>query len=297
MAMQSQAKDVKRLLSDDAVAIFEALAQPTRLDAFRLLLRYAPFGLNAGDVARLLAVPHNTMSTHLAHLERAGLVGSRREGRSIIYSARTARAGSILELFLSELPALADPGGGFPRLRPGEPMERCYNVLLVCSHNSARSIMAEAVLNREGRGRFRAFSAGSAPRGTPHPMALDLLGSLGYTTDDLRSKSWDEFASRAVEPMDFIITVCDAAAGESCPLFPGHPLTAHWGLADPAAAGGTETELRAAFISTYRQIAARMSAFVNLPIESLDLGGLKSRLSDISIMEGATEMTLASRAA
>lgn len=295
--MQGQAKEVKRLLSDDAVAMFEALAQPTRLDAFRLLMRYAPFGLNAGDVARLLAVPHNTMSTHLAQLERAGLVASRREGRSIIYVAKTGRAAAVLELLLSELPAQADEGAGFPRLRPGEPAERRYNVLLVCSHNSARSIMAEAVLNREGRGRFRAFSAGSVPRGVPHPMALDLLRSLGYTTDDLRSKSWDEFAGRAVEPMDFVITVCDAAAGESCPVFPGHPLTAHWGLADPAASGGTETELRAAFISTYRQIAARMSAFVNLPLETLDLASLKARLSDISIMEGATEMTLAARAA
>lgn len=295
--MQSQSKDVKRLLSDDAVEMFDALAQPTRLDAFRLLLRYAPFGLNAGDVARLLAVPHNTMSTHLAQLERAGLVASRREGRSIIYTARSARAASVLDLLLGELPAQADEGAAFPRLRPGEPIERRYNVLLVCSHNSARSIMAEAVLNREGRGRFRAFSAGSVPRGTPHPLALDLLRSLGYTTDDLRSKSWDEFAGRTVEPMDFVITVCDAAAGESCPVFPGHPLTAHWGLADPAASGETEAELRAAFISTYRQIAARMSAFVNLPLETLDLGTLKIRLSDISVMEGATEMTLASRAA
>ncbi|QFR34672.1 metalloregulator ArsR/SmtB family transcription factor [Ancylobacter sp. TS-1] len=295
--MQSQSKDVKRLVSDDAVEMFDVLAQPTRFDAFRLLLRYAPFGLNAGDVARLLAVPHNTMSTHLAQLERAGLVASRREGRSIIYAAKTGRAAAVLELLLSELPAQADAGAGFPRLRPGEPAERRYNVLLVCSHNSARSIMAEAVLNREGRGRFRAFSAGSVPRDTPHPLALDLLRSLGYTTDDLRSKSWDEFAGRAVEPMDFVITVCDAAAGESCPLFPGHPLTAHWGLSDPAASGGTETELRAAFISTYRQIAARMSAFVNLPLEALDLASLKARLGDISVMDGATEMTLAARAA
>lgn len=292
-----QTKDVKRLLSDDAVEIFDALAQPTRIDAFRLLLRYAPFGLNAGDVARLLAVPHNTMSTHLAQLERAGLVASRREGRSIIYTARTARAASVLQMLMGELPAPADEGAGFPRLRPGEPAERCYNVLLLCSHNSARSIMAEAVLNREGRGRFRAFSAGSVPRGTPHPVALDLLRSLGYTTDDLRSKSWDEFAGRAVEPMDFVITVCDAAAGESCPLFPGHPLTAHWGLADPAASGATEEQLRAAFIGTYRQIAARMSAFVNLQLEDLDLSSLKARLGEIAVMEGATEMTLAARAA
>lgn len=296
-ARPRSSKYVKRLLSDEAVAMFEALAQPTRLDAFRLLLRYAPFGLNAGDVARLLAVPHNTMSTHLAQLERAGLVGSRREGRSIIYTAISSRAAAVLDLLRDELPAQADAGAGFPRLRPDEPSDRRYNVLLICSHNSARSIMAEAVLNREGRGRFRAFSAGSLPRGAPHPMALDLLRGLGYTTDDLRSKSWDEFADRAVEPMDFVITVCDAAAGESCPIFPGHPLTAHWGLADPAASGGTEAELRSAFIRAYRQIAARMSAFVNLPLETLDLAALKASLGAIAIMDGATEMTLAARAA
>ncbi|OYX10898.1 MAG: protein tyrosine phosphatase, partial [Rhizobiales bacterium 32-66-8] len=262
-------RDLKLLRSDDAVGMFDALAQPTRLDAFRLLLRYAPFGLPAGDIARLLAVPHNTMSSHLAHLERAGLAASRREGRTIIYSARSGPAATLLDLLRAELPAQADAGAGFPRLRPGAPVERCYTVLLVCSHNSARSIMAEAVLNREGRGRFRAFSAGSVPRGTPHPLALDLLGSLGYTTEDLRSKSWDEFAGRAVEPMDFVITVCDAAAGETCPHFPGHPLTAHWGLADPSASADTEAELRTAFVRTYRQIAARMSAFVNLPLDTL----------------------------
>lgn len=291
--------DVKRLVSDDAVQVFDSLAQPTRLDAYRLLLRYAPFGLPAGDIARLLAVPHNTMSTHLSHLDRAGLVTSRREGRSIIYAASTGRTSRILSLLISEM-VLPQDGGTeryFPRLRPSGTSRKPYNVLLVCSGNSARSIMAEAVLNREGRGLFHAFSAGSRPRGVPHPVAIELLQSLGYTTDDLRSKSWDEFAGNSAEPMDFIITVCDSAAGESCPSFTGHPLTAHWGLADPATVTGSEAETRAAFTGAYRQIAARMSAFVNLPVEELDLGALKKRLGDIGVMEGATEMTLASRVA
>lgn len=283
--------------SEQAILAFAALAQSTRLDVFRLLIEHEPHGLPAGDVARRLAVPHNTMSTHLAQLERAGLVTSRREGRSIIYAASTGRTASILSLLISELPVPAAEELAFPRLRPSEPVARTYNVLLVCSHNSARSIMAEAILNREGRGRFHAYSAGSQPRGAPHPLVIDLLRTLGYTTDDLRSKSWDEFADGAVEPMDFVITVCDSAAGESCPNFPGHPLTAHWGLPDPAAAGNNEAELRAAFQSTYRQIAARMSAFVNLPIETLDLAALKRRLGDIGVMEGATEMTVAARAA
>ncbi len=291
--------DVKRLVSDEAVQVFDSLAQPTRLDAYRLLLRYVPFGLPAGDIARLLAVPHNTMSTHLSHLERAGLVTSRREGRSIIYAASTGRTSRILSLLISEMVLSPDGGGeaSFPRLRPSGSGGKTYNVLLVCSGNSARSIMAEAVLNREGRGLFHAFSAGSRPRGAPHPVAIELLQSLGYTTEDLRSKSWDEFAGGSSEPMDFIITVCDSAAGESCPSFAGHPLTAHWGLPDPAAVTGSEAETRAAFMSAYRHIAARMSAFVNLPIEDLDLGTLKKRLGDIGVMEGATDMTLASRAA
>lgn len=291
--------DETRLSSEDVIRIFDALSQPTRFETYRLLLRYTPYGLPAGDIARLLAVPHNTMSTHLSHLERAELVSARREGRSIIYAANTVRPAQMLSHLIGEMgvsaKVAADPA--FPQLRPSSANDRRYNVLLVCSGNSARSVIAEAVLNREGRGRFRAFSAGSKPGKAPHPMAVSLLQSLGYDASELRSKSWSEFGNADAPPMDFVITVCDAAAGEACPNWPGHPLQAHWGLPDPAAVEGTEAERRAAFLETYRRLAARISAFVNLPIEQLDLATLKDRLAAIGEMEGATELTLNGQAA
>ena len=153
------------------------------------------------------------------------------------------------------------------------------NVLFLCTGNSARSILAECILNREGIGRFQAFSAGSAPTGTVHPFAVDLLARLNYSTDALRSKSWDEFSDG--EPLDFVFTVCDDAAGEVCPVWPGQPMTAHWGLPDPAAAEGNESERRAAFSKAYRMLSNRIGAFVNLPMESLDRLSLQSRLDEI----------------
>jgi len=159
--------------------------------------------------------------------------------------------------------------------------EKIYNVLFLCTGNSARSVMAEAILNREGQGRFRAFSAGSQPKGDVHPMTLDLLKRLNHSMADVRSKSWDEFASPGAPPLDFVFTVCDNAAGETCPLWPGQPMTAHWGVPDPAAATGTEAERRLAFSDAYRMLLNRLSIFVNLPMASLDRLTLQKRLTDI----------------
>ncbi|OYY09645.1 MAG: protein tyrosine phosphatase [Rhizobiales bacterium 35-68-8] len=290
------------LNGEDATRIFDALSQGTRFETYRLLLRYVPYGLPAGDIARLLAVPHNTMSTHLGVLERAGLVSARREGRSILYAVTLAAAGPVFSRLMGEMGFAVSPRHGtgaaaFPQLRPAAANDRIYNVLLVCSANSARSLIAEALLNREGRGRFRAYSAGSRPRGTPNPMVLDLLRSLGYDTGSLASKSWDGFAKPDAPEMDFVITTCDAAAGEICPAFPGHPLQAHWGLPDPVLATASEAEQKAAFLATYRRLAGRVSAFVNLPFETLDLASLKARIGEIGRMEGATDLTLAGQAA
>jgi len=163
--------------------------------------------------------------------------------------------------------------------------EKTYNVLFLCTGNSARSILAECVLNRLGRGQFRAFSAGSFPRGTVHPYALDLLRSQNHAVEGLRSKSWDEFALRGAPKLDFVFTVCDNAAGEMCPIWPGQPMTAHWGLPDPAAAEGSETEQRLAFAETMRMLHNRLGIFVNLPISSLDRLTLQKRLHAIG-MEG-----------
>ena len=159
--------------------------------------------------------------------------------------------------------------------------DKTYNVLFLCTGNSARSILAESILNRLGRGHFRAYSAGSYPKGAVHPFALDLLRRQHYPVDALRSKSWDEFAAPGAPPLDFVFTVCDNAAGEVCPIWPGQPMTAHWGLPDPAAVGGTEAERRAAFADTMRRLHSRIGIFVSLPIDSLDKLSLQNRLSAI----------------
>ena len=159
--------------------------------------------------------------------------------------------------------------------------DKVYNVLFLCTGNSARSVMAECILEREGQGRFKAFSAGSHPTGKVNPFALELLQSLGHPVEGLRSKSWDEFAADDAPPMDFVFTVCDNAAGEVCPIWPGHPMTTHWPFPDPAALEGSEAEKRALFAEVYGQISNRISIFVNLPIESLDNLALKERLAEI----------------
>ncbi|MCZ0812242.1 MAG: arsenate reductase ArsC [Pseudomonadota bacterium] len=155
------------------------------------------------------------------------------------------------------------------------------NVLFLCTGNSARSIIAESILNTEGAGRFRAFSAGSQPQGEPNPHAITLLKNLDHDVSGLRSKSWDEFAAPGAPQMDFIFTVCDNAAGETCPLWPGQPMNAHWGLADPAAVTGSEAEIAAAFALTYRMLLRRISIFVNLPLETLDSLALQTNLNEI----------------
>jgi protein-tyrosine-phosphatase len=159
--------------------------------------------------------------------------------------------------------------------------DRPYNVLFLCTGNSARSILAESILNRLGQGRFHAFSAGSFPKGRAHPYALELLARQGYATEQLRSKSWDEFAGPGAQPLDFVFTVCDNAAGEVCPVWPGQPMTAHWGMPDPAAAEGTETERRLAFADAFRMLTNRIGIFVNLPLKSLDKLSLQNRLGEI----------------
>ena len=156
-----------------------------------------------------------------------------------------------------------------------------FNVLFLCTGNSARSIMAEVISNRAGRGAFRAFSAGSHPKGQIHPYTLDLLRKLNYDVSGLRSKSWNEFAGPDAPKLDFVFTVCDNAAGESCPLWPGQPMTAHWGVPDPAAATGKEAEIRLAFADTMRMLTSRINIFVSLPLRSLDQLTLQKQLESI----------------
>jgi len=158
---------------------------------------------------------------------------------------------------------------------------QAFNVLFLCTGNSARSILAESIMNRAGTGRFRAFSAGSQPKGAVHPYAIDLLERLNYVTGALRSKSWDEFAQEGAPAMDFVFTVCDNAAHEICPVWPGQPMTAHWGVPDPAAVEGTEAERRFAFADAYRMLNNRIGILLSLPIRSLDKLSLQCRLDEI----------------
>ena len=159
--------------------------------------------------------------------------------------------------------------------------DHVYNVLFLCTGNSARSIFAECILNREGQGRCRAFSAGSHPKGQVHPFAIDLLKKLNHSTAGLRSKDWEEFAAPSAPVMDFVFTVCDNAADEVCPVWPSQPMTAHWGLPDPAAVEGTEAERHLAFADAYRMLLNRISVFTSLPMKSLDRWALQKRLDEI----------------
>lgn len=179
--------------------------------------------------------------------------------------------------------------------------DRMYNVLFLCTGNSARSILAESILRKDGAGRFRAFSAGSAPKGAVHPLALRVLQHMNYPTDGMRSKSWTEFATPDAPVMDFIFTVCDNAAGEACPIWPGQPTTAHWGIDDPAEAQGTELEREAAFTTAFRYLKNRIGTFASLPLDSIDAFKgppldnmdkhiLAAKLRDIGSLPGTTDL-------
>jgi arsenate reductase (thioredoxin) len=166
--------------------------------------------------------------------------------------------------------------------------ERTYNVLFLCTGNSARSILAEGILRRDGQGRFAAYSAGSQPKGTVNPLALKVLGDHGYPTVGYRSKTWDEFAAPGAPVMDVVLTVCDSAAGEVCPVWPGHPSIAHWGIQDPAAAEGSDADKEQAFVRSFQFLKSRIGTFVHLPLASLDRFTMGTRIQAVGHVEAAS---------
>lgn len=168
--------------------------------------------------------------------------------------------------------------------------EHAFNVLFLCTGNTARSILAEGILRKDGAGRFNAFSAGSHPKGAVNPLALKTLAAYGYPTEGYRSKSWDEFAAPGASRMDFVFTVCDSAAGETCPVWPGHPMTAHWGIEDPAAVEGSQVDKERAFNAAFRFMRNRISAFIALPFASLNQMSLGAKLAEIGRLDGATAL-------
>lgn len=268
-----------------------ALAHPNRLALFRLLMRRYPDAVPAGEIATALAYKTNTTSAYLSVLKQAGLIRQTRLGTSLMYATDLPGMREVFDDLLSgccqNRPDLCVPVTSREPLMPTT--ERPLNVLFICTGNSARSLLAEAILNHEGGGGFRAFSAGVNPTDGPRPEVIALLQAKGIPTDTLRSKDLDEFTSADAPQMDFIFTVCDHAANETCPTWPGQPMSAHWGLADPVKASGTEAERRLAFQQSYGLLRNRIRAFVALPFETLDRMSLQHQMDDIGQVNTSDE--------
>ncbi|MDA7963820.1 helix-turn-helix domain-containing protein [Ruegeria sp.] len=261
-----------------------ALAHPKRLDLFQLLMRRYPDAVPAGEIAEALALKPNTTSTYLNALKAAGLIAQARQGTSLQYTVNLPAVRALFDGLLGTCCQNRPDLCLQPAQTPISTHDRVLNVLFICTGNSARSIMAEAILNAEGNGRFRAYSAGTAPSDQPNEMVLELLRQKGYDLSQLRSKSVDEFAADDAPQMDFVFTVCDHAANEACPTWPGQPLSAHWGLADPVAAQGSDAQKQLALQQAYGLLRNRITAFVSLPFETLDRISLQHKVDDIGRM-------------
>lgn len=271
----------------DAAAGFSVLAQETRLRLVRVLASRGATGMAAGEMASLLGVAPSTLSFHLAALEQSGLVRSTRQGRHIIYAVRFAGLRELLS-FLTETCCAGRPElcGDLARLLPDDIeeetiMEPAFNVLFICTRNSARSILAEAILQKVGKGRFNAYSAGSDPAPVPMPEVLDRLAHLGHDVSHLRSKSWKEFTGPNAPRMDFVLTLCDTGEGEACPDLGERPITATWPFPDPAKFTGSEVERLALLNQLYGMIRRRLESFISLPFGTLERMALKARLDEL----------------
>jgi protein-tyrosine-phosphatase/DNA-binding transcriptional ArsR family regulator len=273
-----------------AAHAFATLGHPGRLAVFRLLMRFAPRGVRPTEIAEALGLKQNTLSHHLADLTASGLVAVERQGRSLYYAADLGTAEDLIGYLA------LDVGRARPDLltqllaeRKDTPAMRDtdFDVLFICSGNSARSIFAEALLRDLGKGKFQAFSAGTRPNSELNPHALDVLQRNGHGIEGLRAKHISEFQQPGAIVMDFVFTVCDTAAAEECPPWPGQPITGHWGLPDPARATGTDAEKALVFAQTYAALRRRIAAFVELPFESLSRLSLQSHIDAIGAVHTA----------
>ncbi|QYZ70065.1 metalloregulator ArsR/SmtB family transcription factor [Neotabrizicola shimadae] len=268
---------------DSAARAFTMLGHPGRLAVFRLLMRFAPQGVRPTEIAATLGLKPNTLSHHLADLGAAGLVQVERQGRSLLYSVDLERAEALIGYLALDVgrarPDLLAPLLGY-RKDP-DMLDTDFDVLFICSGNSARSIFAEALLRDLGKGKFQAFSAGTRPNTELNPFALEVLKRNGHDISGLRSKHVSEFQRPDAPVMDFVFTVCDTAAAEECPPWPGQPITGHWGLPDPVKATGTDAEKALVFAQTYAALRRRIAAFVELPFASLSRISLQARVDAI----------------
>lgn len=277
-----------------AVTALSALAHANRLSIFRLLVKCGPSGMAAGDIARVLRIGATALSFHLKELARAGLVRSWREGRFVRYSVEVEGMRALLE-FLTEDCCNGHPEfcsaavSGVTGLCSGVSREErkmqnddTYKVLFLCTHNSARSVIGECLMNSLGQGAFIAYSAGSTPRGEVSPFAIRILENHGHKTGGLRSKSWEEFTGEGKDDIDFVFTLCDDAAEETCPVWPGNPITEHWGMPDPSAVEGTEGNKLAAFANTYSLLHHHIDKFVHLAKEELDAKSMRRKVKEFS---------------
>jgi protein-tyrosine-phosphatase/DNA-binding transcriptional ArsR family regulator len=267
--------------------VFGALAQESRLGVLRLLIARGPNGLAAGELSDQLGIPASTTSFHLSALERAGLIVATRQGRQIIYALRVSALRELL-MFLTETCCGGHPElcGDIAELLPayseeGSSMTPAFNVLFLCTRNSARSIMAEAILTKVGGQRFQAYSAGSDPAKAPMPDVLEKLRALGHDVSGLHCKSWKLFGGPEAPRLDFVIGLCDMVDRQSCPDFGDKAVTGSWSLPDPAKFTGRGAERAAMLNELYASLHRRIAIFVNLPFDKLDRMAIRARLDEI----------------
>ncbi len=266
-----------------AAHLFSTLGHPDRLAVFRLLMRFAPQGARPTEIAQALRLKQNTLSHHLADLTASGLVTVTRDGRSLYYAASLDTAEGLIGYLALDV-GRARPDLISPLIATGKDaamQDTDFDVLFICSGNSARSIFAEALLRDLGRGKFQAFSAGIRPNTDLNPFALQVLQRNGHDISTLRAKHVTEFQQPGSIVMDFVFTVCDTSAAEECPPWPGQPITGHWGLPDPVKATGTDAEKALVFAQTYAALRRRIMAFVELPFDALSRLSLQSRVDAI----------------
>lgn len=263
---------------------FATLGHPGRLAVFRLLMRFAPNGVRPTEIADALGLKQNTLSHHLADLTASGLVQVERQGRSLFYTVDLAATEGLIGYLALDV-GRARPDLLSPLLAAHKDMtvmlDTDFDVLFICSGNSARSIFAEALLRDLGKGKFQAFSAGTRPNSELNPFALEVLKRNGHDISGLRAKHLSEFQKPDSIKMDFVFTVCDAAAAEECPPWPGQPITGHWGLPDPVKATGTDAEKALVFAQTYGALRRRIAAFVELPFDQLTRLALQTQVDEI----------------